>query len=408
MKIYIKRYKLIAIFALVCTLLISGVLASVYAQQSVIVNDSEKPLSTITPLQRDTPKETKEYVIEKGDTFPGIMNSFGLSGSDAVKMIEASKKIYDFTKIKTGQIFKIVFVQDVVDSVEYVITDHKMVEIEKRGDEFIAKESDIKYEIQPTTAEATIHSSLFTDGSAAGLEDKTIMEFADLFGWDADFTTDIREGDSFKVIYEKRTLDGKPAKSGKILAAWFENQGQKYWAVLYKDPDGNEKYYDLEGKSVARQFLKSALDYKYVTTNFTNRRINPVTKKIEAHYAVDFAASQGTPVVALGDGKVSYAGWKGGYGNNIEIKHGGSYLTQYAHLSKFAKDVDVGTSVKQGQVIGYVGSTGISTGPHLHFAIRKNGNPLDPLKLKLPEGEAIKAAWKEDFDVKKADAVSLL
>ena len=234
------------------------------------------------------------------------------------------------------------------------------------------------------------------------------MELADLFGWDVDFTTDIREGDSFKVIYEKRSLDGEPVKSGKILAAWFENQGQKYWAILYKDSGGKEKYYDLEGKSVARQFLKSALDYKYVSSAFTNSRINPVTKKLEAHRAVDLAAPQGTPVVATGDGKITSAGWKGGYGINIEIKHGGSYTTQYAHLSKIAKGIEAGTSVVQGQVIGYVGSTGISTGPHLHFAMTKNSTALDPLKLKLPTGEVINAEWKMDFDKKKVEVLKFL
>lgn len=234
------------------------------------------------------------------------------------------------------------------------------------------------------------------------------MELAEVFGWDVDFTTDIREGDSFKVMYEQRSLNGEFAKPGKILAAWFENQGQKYWAILYKDPTGKEKYYDLEGRSVARQFLKSALDYTYVSSLFTNRRINPVTKKLKPHLAVDFAAPTGTPVFTTGDGKISYAGWKGGYGNYIEIKHEGLYITQYAHLSKIAKGIKTGINVKQGQAIGYVGSTGISTGPHLHFAISKNGTPLNPLKLELPAGKVIDPKWKEDFNQKKEIIVKSL
>ncbi len=402
----IKKHKvrLIIIF-LVGALLLPGLFVFLYAKQD-ISTDSKKKVAK-TEAQNEE-REIKEYKVKSGDTFSSIMDSFGISTTEANQMLAVSKKVYDFATIKTGQLFKVIFIQDAFAATEYVITDHEIVTIEKNGEDFTVKESEIKYDTNPVIVGATIASSLFVDGSAAGLPDKTIMELADLFGWDVDFTTDIREGDSFKVIYEERLLDGNPVKSGKILAAWFENQGERYWAVLYKDPNGKEKYYDLEGRSVARQFLKSALDYKYVSSKFTNSRINPVTKKLKPHLAVDFAAPTGTPVFTTGDGKISYAGWKGGYGNYIEIKHEGSYITQYAHLSKIAKGIKSGTAVKQGQLIGYVGSTGISTGPHLHFGISKSGTPLNPLKLELPPGKVIDAEWREDFNQKKEVIVKLL
>ena len=387
------------------TLLIAGLVTTLYAKREVAVNNSEQIAQT--RVQEDQ-REIKEYRIQSGDTFSTVMQSFGISGIDASKMIDASKGIYDFTRIKTGQVFKMIFIQNAFAATEYVITDHELLTIEKVGEDFTVKESDIKYDIKPTVAEATITSSLFIDGQSAGLEDKTIMELADLFGWDVDFTTDIREGDSFKVMYEKRSLDGEPVKSGKILGAWFENQGQKYWAILYKDPDGKEKYYDLDGKSVARQFLKSSLDYKYISTQYTNQRVNPVTKKLDTHRAIDFAAPSGTPVVATADGTVVYADWKGGYGIDVEIKHDNSYKTLNAHLSKIAKGIKNGVTVEQGQVIGYVGSTGISTGPHLHFAMYKGGTPINPLTAELPRGVNLNSERKNDFDKKKVEVLKFL
>lgn len=397
MRITFKRQKLRFWLPLFIVLVLaSGILVNAYSKQ-------EPSKSEVKAATNDSDKNGQkivEYKVKSGDTLSQVFNSLGIP-DNTNQILNASEEVYDFTKIKTGQLLKFIFVQEAFASMEYVATDHEVITVAKTDDGFEVTENNIEYDIDQAVVGATINSSLFMDGQEAGLSDKTIMELAQVFGWDIDFTTDIQEGDSFKVVYEERSLDGKPAKSGKILAAWFENQGQKYWAILYKDPTGKEKYYDLEGRSVARQFLKSALDYKYISSVFTKSRVNPVTRKLKPHLAIDFAAPSGTPVFSTGDGKVSYAGWKGGYGNNIEIKHEGSYLTQYAHLSKIAKGIKTGTSVTQGQVIGYVGSTGISTGPHLHFAVSKSGTALNPLKLEAPRGSTIKADWKEDFDVKK-------
>lgn len=404
MKITFKRQKLRLWLPLFIVLTFaSGLLVNLYSQKESVKNRAQ---AEINDGEKDDQKIV-EYRIKSGDTLSTVFESVGIP-EDVNKLILASKEVYDFTKIKTGQLLKFIFVQEAFASMEYIATDHEVISVEKTDDGFNVVENDIEYDINEVVVDATISSSLFIDGKGAGLEDKTIMELANLFGWDVDFTADIREGDSFKVIYEKRLLDGEPARPGKILAAWFENQGQKYWAILYKDPTGKEKYYTLEGRTVARQFLKSALDYKYISSVFTKSRINPVTKKLKPHLAVDFAAPKGTPVFSLGDGTVSYAGWKGGYGNNIEIKHNGQYLTQYAHLSKIAKGIKPGVSVEQGQIIGYVGSTGISTGPHLHFAVNKGGTALNPIKFDVPPGNLIEDAWLNDFNTKKEILVKSL
>lgn len=392
------------VFIILGVVLLSGLFSTLYAKRNSTTYASKN--SVETEVLEDT-REVKEYSVKSGDTFSTIMESFGVLGSDINQMLAVSSQVYDFTKIKTGQLFKVVFAQNAFAAVEYVVTDHEVVTIEKDGENFVAEKSNIEYDVKSEVAEATITSSLFLDASSAGLEDKTIMELAEIFGWDIDFATDIREGDSFRVLYEKRYhLDGEPAKPGKILAARFENQGETYWAVAYEDASGDVKYYDQDGNSLAKQFLKSPLTYKYISTQYTNSRINPVTKTVDTHRAIDYASPAGTPIVASADGVVIYADWKGGYGIDVEINHEGSYRTLYAHLSRIAKGIKNGTEVKQGQVIGYVGSTGISTGPHLHFAMYKNGTPLNPLTADLPPGKAIDTESKADFNSKKDKLMS--
>ncbi len=400
-----KRYRprSILILLLGAVLLSSGLFTILYAKKE---GSTSNLVEVANSENQKEEREIKEYEIESGDTFGAILESFGIAGSDIGGMLAASQGVYDFTKIKAGQLFKVVFVQNAFAAVEYVVTDHQVVTVEKSGEDFAVEMSDIKYDIKPAAAEATITSSVFLDASSAGLEDKTIMELAEIFGWDIDFATDIREGDSFKVLYEKRYLDGSPAKSGKILAARFTNQGETYWAIGYEDGSGSLKYYDRDGNSLAKQFLKSPLTYKYISTQYTNSRINPVTKKVDTHKAIDYAAPAGTPIVASADGVVVYADWKGGYGIDVEVNHEGSYRTLYAHLSRIAKGIKNGVEVKQGQVIGYVGSTGISTGPHLHFAMYKNGTPLNPLTAKLPPGKAIGSESEADFNSKKDSLIS--
>lgn len=383
-------------------LLLYGVFAVIYTKEVTYTSDVATAQSKWTVGER----EIQEYQVEPGDTFGTILESFAISDSDVNRMLAASQEVYDFTKIKTGQLLKVIFVQNAFAAMEYIVTDHQVVTIEKTDENFLVETSDIKYDVTPAVAEAIITSSLFLNASSAGLEDKTIMELAEIFGWDIDFATDIREGDSFRVLYEKRYLDGDQAKPGKILAARFENQGETYWAVAYEDASGNVKYYDQNGNSLARQFLKSPLTYKYISTQYTNSRINPVTKTVDTHKAIDYAAPSGTPIVASADGVVAYADWKGGYGIDVEINHEGSYRTLYAHLSRIAKGIKNGVEVKQGQVIGYVGSTGISTGPHLHFAMYRNGNPLNPLTAELPPGEAIGSESKADFSSQKDKLIS--
>lgn len=328
-------------------------------------------------------KEVAEYEIQSGDTFADILGSFKVPYDQALAIMNSSKEAFDFTKIQTGRVIKLVFINEAFASMEYPLTSETVVIVVKDQDTFKATTQPIPYQLQSVAANGTITDSLFVAAQNVGIEDKVTMEIADIFSSDIDFATDIRNGDSFSIVYEKRSLDGKDAGAGKVLAAKFTNDGATYSAFRYSD-----KFYDWDGKSIARQFLKSPLNYARISSGYSYKRTNPVTKQVTPHRAIDYAADSGTPVIATADGKVITAGSKGGLGITVELKHG-SYMTQYAHLSKIAKGVKNGDGISQGDVIGYVGSTGISTGPHLQYAMFENGNPLNPLTADFPRGDSV-------------------
>jgi len=347
-------------------------------------------------------KEIAEYEIKPGDTFTSILGSFKVPYDQTVAIMNSSKEAFDFTKIQAGKIIRLVFINEAFASVEYPLTSETVVIVVKEQDAFKVKTQPIPYQLQSVAAEGTITDSLFVAAQKAGIEDKVTMELADIFSSDIDFATDIRNGDSFSVVYEKRSLDGEDAGVGKVLAARFTNDGTTHTAFRY-----NDKFYDNEGKSLTRQFLKSPLNYARISSGYSYQRTNPVTKQVTPHRAIDYAADSGTPVIATANGKVITAGSKGGLGITVELKHGG-YMTQYAHLSKIAKGIKTGITVNQGDVIGYVGSTGISTGPHLQYAMFNDGNPINPLTAEFPRGDAIPQSEKQSFDLEKEKLSALL
>jgi murein DD-endopeptidase MepM/ murein hydrolase activator NlpD len=242
-----------------------------------------------------------------------------------------------------------------------------------------------------------IEHSLFLDAAKAGLSDKVIMELASIFGWDVDFALDIRMGDQFQVLYEEEYLDGEKLGDGNILAARFINQGRLYEAVRYTDTKGNSNYFTPEGRSMRKAFLRSPVDFRRISSRFKPERFHPVLGKKRPHRGVDYAAATGTPIKAAGDGKVIWRGTQGGYGRTVIIQHGGNITTLYAHMSRYQPGVNNGTRVKQGQVIGYVGASGLATGPHLHYEFRINGVHKNPLTVALPQAESIPASEMSAF-----------
>ena len=254
---------------------------------------------------------------------------------------------------------------------------------------------------KPVTRSAYVHgvinSSLSQSAARAGLSHSMTMDMASVFGYDIDFAQDIRQGDEFDVIYEQRVANGKVVGTGAILSARFTNRGKTYTAVRYTNKQGNTSYYTADGNSMRKAFIRTPVDFARISSRFSMGRKHPILNKIRAHKGVDYAAPRGTPIKAAGDGKVLLAGRRGGYGNTVIIQHGNTYRTLYGHMQGFAKGVSTGSNVKQGQVIGYIGTTGLSTGPHLHYEFQVNGVHVDPLGQKLPMADPIAKAERARF-----------
>jgi murein DD-endopeptidase MepM/ murein hydrolase activator NlpD len=257
-------------------------------------------------------------------------------------------------------------------------------------------------------ASATINDSLFMAGQDAGMSDNLIMQMVAIYGWDIDFVQDIRSGDHFKLIYQEQYKGGVKVRDGPILAAEFVNRGKAYRAVRYTSPDGRTDYYTKNGASMRKAFLRTPLKFTRISSRFSLHRRHPILNTIRAHKGVDYAAPIGTSIKATGDGTVVFLGRKGGYGRTIVLKHGGRYSTLYGHMSAYARHLRTGSKVKQGQVIGFVGMSGLATGPHLHYEFRVNGVHRNPLTVKLPKAQSIPKQYLADFKLKTATLLAEL
>lgn len=366
------------------------------------MNQKKQVEVTTKEKQKQNKKEPKiklnkeKYTVKSGDTFADVTEELGIEYEQMLELVSSSKKVYDFTNIKVDQPLYLYTNEDneFVKMVYEKNSENKII-VKKEGEDYKTEKKKIEYEVTTTTAEGTISSSLFAAGKKVGMSEALVLEFAEIFAWNIDFATQLKEGDKFKVIYEKRSRNGEEAGYGNILAAKFINNGEEHTAFLFENKDGKKAYYGKNGKSLVRQFLKAPLRYDRISSGYTNARFHPTLGQNMPHRAIDYAAARGTPIRAVGDGTVTYAGWNGGYGRYIDIRHNGTYQTQYAHLSGIA--VNSGQSVSQGDIIGYVGSTGFSTGPHLHYQIKKHGAKVNPLDVELPAGDPVPESKKADF-----------
>jgi len=279
----------------------------------------------------------------------------------------------------------------------------------KRDDgSFTATFVDRPIEHRRRLAFGRISSSLFESGAEAGLSDKVIMNLAGIFAWDVDFVLDIRRDDSYYVLFEQVWQDGEYVSDGEIVAAEFNNNGRTYQAVRYIDDDGRSDYFTPEGRSVRKAFIRAPVDFSRISSRFNPSRRHPILNTIRAHRGVDYAAPAGTPIKASGDGKVIFRGVKGGYGNTVILQHGGNITTLYAHMSRYAKEAKIGARVRQGQIIGYVGSSGLATAAHLHYEYRLNGVHRNPRTVELPQADPISADKMGDFLAKSTPVLDEL
>ncbi|MDG6774809.1 peptidoglycan DD-metalloendopeptidase family protein [Thiomicrorhabdus sp. ZW0627] len=271
-------------------------------------------------------------------------------------------------------------------------------ELHKQGEQYQIQTIEEPIQIRTEIATGTISDSFYLDGKKAGLSAKSIMNLADIFAWDIDFIRELRPGDTFKVIYETRYLNNEYIGDGNIIAAQVttNNKHETHNAFLLKDGDKIIGYYNEQGKNLKKAFLRNPVDYVRITSRFQPKRYHPVLQKWRAHRGVDYGGPIGTPIHVTGNGKIVFRGWGHGYGNYIKVQHAGKYMTVYGHMSKFGK-FKKGSWVKQGDIIGYIGKTGLATGPHLHYEFRINGKHQDPLKMKFPAAQPVAKKYATEF-----------
>jgi murein DD-endopeptidase MepM/ murein hydrolase activator NlpD len=341
----------------------------------------------------------KRVTIPPGSTYRAVMAAAGVPDKIATAMYNAAHDIYDLANIRAGRDLEVEtdLSEEHITGLTYQVDSEQELKVEEKDGEWKAELVLIDYTVEVRTVEGVIDTSMYASGLAQGLDEATIVTIAEPFQWSVDFALDIRKGDTYKVIYEARYRDGVYVMPGRVLAGKFVNDGVTHYAFLYENAKGETGHYDENGNSVQKMFLKAPVAFKYITSGFTTgKRYVSEFNVSTGHRAIDYAAPTGTPIRAVGDGTVVFAGWGGPYGNKTSIRHNGTYSTNYCHQSRFA--VKVGQHVTQGQIIGYVGTTGFSTGPHLHFEMVKNGVKINPLKEILPPGPPIADADRPAFD----------
>lgn len=375
--------------------LVQSVMDSTLAEPGADLADTT--LAEAAQIDLTPKRHWMEEKVRNGDTLSHIFKRVGLGSRDVHEVMIGKGDVALLKKIHPGQVMRFAIEEQKLEALEYVMsrTDSLMIELE---DGAYHAQMEVK-ELVPYTsfAEGTIDSSLFLAAQKAGLSEGLTMELANIFGWDVDFALDIRQGDSFRVIYQEMHLDGEKVKDGDILAAQFTNAGETFTAIRYETSDRGASYFTPEGDSMRKAFLRSPIDFARISSHFNLSRKHPVLHTIRAHKGTDYAASRGTPIKATGDGKVVFAGKKGGYGKVVIIQHGQTYKTLYAHMNNYARGIRSGSRVRQGQVIGYVGSTGLATGPHLHYEFYVNGAVRNPVTVKLPHANPIARADKDAF-----------
>jgi len=359
----------------------------------------------------DSDLNWQEITVKSGDNLSLIFPRVGLTASDVYHVTQLDKKAIDaLLNLKPGQVIHFGTIKNDDDSIsleslKVVLSPIETFHIRKLDDAYQAETITREVDLLQKHVTGNIDSSLFEAGLTAGLTDKVVMEMAHIFGWDIDFALDLRKGDHFKLIYDEVFLDGQKIDDGDILAAEFTNRGKTFRAIRFTDATGLTRYYSPEGNSMRKTFNRTPVPLSRISSRFNPNRKHPVLKTNRPHRGVDYAASTGTPILATGDGKVAFVGTKGGYGRTVILSHGGKYTTLYAHMSRYRKGIRSGQRIRQGQTIGYIGSSGLATGPHLHYEFRVNGVHRNPLTVELPKAEPLAKQYQTAF---KAQAMPLI
>src|SRR5689334_8234164 len=368
-------------------------------------------LSTLPqPIDPFEKRVQMTHQVRSGETVIDMLGRYGLPDAERSLWARSLSRALGRPVLPAGREVHLYFASPTFTRTKKMVPGQlKAIEVDRDDTSTLTWEKGLKgivfqnrekpYDVEVKTVSGSVETSLFEDGRKAGIQSALLSQLADIFTWDIDLEKEIHQGDSFKILYEQRSRKGQETKTTlRILAAELINGGQKLTAVYFEKQRGQGNYYNLEGRSLARSFLRFPLEFTAITSHFTDSRFHPILKTNLPHTGVDFAAQRGTPVRAVGDGVIAEAGWNGGYGKAIDITHDTTYMSRYAHLDSFAPGIKAGAAVTKGQVIGYVGSTGRSTGPHLHFELYKDQQYINPLSVDFPAEESIEPSLQKLFE----------
>ena len=328
--------------------------------------------------------------LRRGDTLASVLKRFGVKPPSAHAIVDKVRPFLNPRQIQPGHNVQVLLSPEdkTVQGMELVV-DNNLVRVKATADGWLAEREEIPFVRETRVIAGTIDDSLYQSGVAAGLTPRHIMALAKIFEYDIDFFSDFHQGDGFYfAVEELRYADGRRVL-GRILAAELESGDETFSTFYYAAKDGRGAYYDSEGRSARRSFLRAPLSYVRISSPFSFNRQHPIFRTVRPHMAIDYAAPAGTPVVAIGKGVVDFVGWRNGYGNVVDIRHAGEYMSRYAHFSRFAKGIRRGMAVEAGDVVGYVGQTGHATGPHLHFEFLRGGQKINFLSLRLPKNDRL-------------------
>jgi murein DD-endopeptidase MepM/ murein hydrolase activator NlpD len=343
------------------------------------------------------PSPPSTHLLEKGRTFAHALSARGIHQTVAAEIIQAFQPHLDFRRLRAGDALELHRdAQGVLVKVVYRQSPVDIVEAWRDGEAWTASRRDVPVEHRVVTVTGTLEGNLFDSMEALGEQAQLVLDFAEIFAWDFDFASDSQPGDGFRMLVEKVYTGEQFVKYGRILAAEYESEGKTHTGIYFRDKEGGG-YYTPAGESLRRAFLKSPLEFTRISSRYSYGRRHPILGGVRPHLAVDYAAPHGTPVWAVADGTVEFAGWKGGNGNTVILRHRANFKTMYNHLSRFGKGIRAGAKVMQRQAIGYVGSTGLSTGPHLDYRVIKDGRFVNPLKETFLPGKPISPASRPLF-----------
>ncbi|MCP4410701.1 MAG: peptidoglycan DD-metalloendopeptidase family protein [Gammaproteobacteria bacterium] len=357
------------------------------------VQDGPSPPSASEP---ETKNNWHEITIKRGDTLSSIFSGLNIYGQLG-ELMALGKEAQSFRHIQPGQRIRIRIDANTLEELIFEQNKSEQLHVTRQPNGLDIIHVNKPAKSRRTVASGNIKHSLYRAALQSGLSERLIMNLIHIFSWDIDFALDIREGDSFTVLYEEFYIDGEKIKDGEIVAAEFLTRSEPFHAFRYTDAKGVTGYFSADGRRMRKAFLRMPVSFGRISSRFNLRRKHPILNKIRAHKGVDYAAPAGTSVKAAGDGKIVFRGRKGGYGKTIVLNHGGNYSTLYAHLSRYARNAKAGQRVKQGQTIGYIGKSGLATGPHLHYEFRVNGMHRNPLTVKLPSAKPLPKAELINF-----------